>query len=187
MEESAMARFNPVWQRQLLNFYLTRASRSQGFTITEVLVVLIVAGILAAVATPSLAGFIGQQQTNQATSEVQASILEMVREAQRTNQECTLQASDIDAEGITRSNNNCLLSSRSFPPDTTLTSNLSSGEIKSYGTGNITLSPNPNVVIIRLSNNKSPDFERCVQIAAPLGLVRTGFWDGTACLIDRIN
>ncbi|WP_338461082.1 prepilin-type N-terminal cleavage/methylation domain-containing protein [Synechococcus elongatus IITB7] len=83
---------------------MTRTSRSQGFTITEILIVIIIVGILAAVATPSLAGFVGQQQTNQATSEVQASILEMVRETQRTNIEegCKLLSSDITVTRIIR-------------------------------------------------------------------------------------
>ncbi|WP_338429425.1 prepilin-type N-terminal cleavage/methylation domain-containing protein [Synechococcus elongatus] len=191
MEESAMARFNLVWQGQLLNFYLTRASRSQGFTITEILVVLIVAGILAAVATPSLAGFVGQQQTNQATSEVQASILEMVREAQRTNQPCTLQPSNITTTGITRSTGNCLLNSRSFPPGTTIADNNFNGvSIVAYGTGNVRILSGTNpisVASIRLSNTKSPAFQRCVQVAAPLGLVRTGRMIGGTCAIDRIN
>ncbi|QFZ92330.2 prepilin-type N-terminal cleavage/methylation domain-containing protein [Synechococcus elongatus] len=177
---------------------MTRTSRSQGFTITEILIVIIIVGILAAVTTPSLAGFVGQQQTNQATSEVQASILEMVRETQRTNIEegCKLLSSDITVTRIIRrftpaTNPNCLLNSRSFPPGTTIADNNFNGvSIVAYGTGNVRILSGTNpisIASIQLSNTKSPAFQRCVQVAAPQGLVRTGRMIGGTCVIDQIN
>lgn len=184
-----MARLNPVWQRQVLRLYLTRKWRSQGFTITEILVVLIVAGILAAIAGPSVAGFLGQQELNQATSEVQAAILEMQREAQRLNRPCRLKAADLVAGGINRdttntsdptTTGNCLLSSRSFARNQiTISQNLST-PIIAYASGNVYWTGSSATQEIRLSSTLTP-VQRCIVIARPLGLVRTGTVQNGSC------
>ncbi|BAD79815.1 pilus assembly FimT family protein [Synechococcus elongatus] len=179
-----MSRLKLVLEQRLLYAHLRRAVRSQGFTITEILVVLIVAGILAAIAGPSVAGFLGQQELDQATSEVQSAILEMQREAQRLNRTCTLKATDLVAGGINRDTTaaptgNCLLRSRSFARNQiTVAQNLSSN-VLAYPSGNVYWTGNATQEI-RLSSTLTP-VQRCVVLARPLGLVRTGTVQSGSC------
>lgn len=174
-----MSRLKLVLEQRLLYAHLRRAVRSQGFTITEILVVLIVAGILAAIAGPSVAGFLGQQELDQATS-----ILEMQREAQRLNRTCTLKATDLVAGGINRDTTaaptgNCLLRSRSFARNQiTVAQNLSSN-VLAYPSGNVYWTGNATQEI-RLSSTLTP-VQRCVVLARPLGLVRTGTVQSGSC------
>lgn len=174
-----MPRLNPQIQRYLVMQRRLQALRSQGFTTTEIVIVLVVAGILAAIAAPSIAGFQGQQELNQATSEVQAAILEMQREAQRLNRQCTLNTTDFVAGGINSNTTNCLLRSRSFPRNQiTISQNLST-PIVAYATGNVYWTGNATQEI-RLSSTLTP-VQRCLVVARPLGLVRTGTVQGTTC------
>ncbi len=63
---------------------------NQGFTLTEVLIIVVVVGILAAIAAPSFLGWYNRQKVNQALTKVQGALKESQREAIKKSKSCTV-------------------------------------------------------------------------------------------------
>lgn len=152
----------------------------QGFTLPEVMVVVIIVGILSAIMAPNMLGWYARQRLNHAVVEVQGALQEAQRQAIRNSRSCAL---TIDTTAIT---GDCLATgSRNF-------SNLSIQS--SQGTGgtfnfrfnlrgiptNTAATPQPltQPVTIVLSS-PSTSSKKCLVLSTPLGLIRTGNYTGT--------
>ena len=167
------------------------SQKEQGFTIIETITTLIVAGILTAIATPSLVGMYRQQKVKEALEQLEGALEEAQRQAMLKGQGCLV---DIDTTNneISSANSNCLLSTRSLPEEVTMATNIAGGTPQiefSYkgNTSNITTNPANAQGTIVISRTDSSGYRRCLVITNGLGIMRTGFYDGSTSPITSNN
>jgi prepilin-type N-terminal cleavage/methylation domain-containing protein len=156
-----------------------------GFTLLELMVVMIFVGILAAISAPS---FIGLNQRNEVTQDVtnaENALLEAQRGAMRRGKDCTLSFS-VSASGepiISSSSDNCLsmgtrtlynVSMNIYKDGTGAVSSLTFDYrgvvVDSANPPNDVTSP----TTIVLQHNSNSGQQKCIVISAPLGLIATG-------------
>lgn len=134
---------------------------NQGFTLPEVLIIVVIVGILAAVAVPSFLGWYSRQKVNQALTQVQGALKEAQREAIKKSKSCTvtlnanivtgpcLVTGDRDLNGVAlRRPNTMSLITFDFK-----------GETGNTGT-----------VVLAMPNVQ----QKCLVLAPGIGLMRTG-------------
>lgn len=153
-------------------------TNDRGFTLTEMLVTMIVAGVLAALTAPSLVGLLNRNQINEAQRQVESALREAQRQAIRRGKSCSVEI-DTTSKTISSPDSGCLLSQRDVGENT-----LVGGDTVSLKPDNSTItiefthkgatSSNAVIVIESTLNNT----KKCVAIAGALGAVKTGVYTG---------
>jgi prepilin-type N-terminal cleavage/methylation domain-containing protein len=162
---------------------LTKISR--GFTAIETAVTVVIFGVLAAIASPSMMTWYSNTQVEDAVDRLEGALKESQREAIRRSADCTVTVPTGAAQTLGASTANCLVSGdRSFAnlnlalPSTT-SPNAATFDYKGrQTTGQLT-------VLIRSSQSASTT--RCLVASQGLGVIRTGFWNNTTstCTVSR--
>jgi prepilin-type N-terminal cleavage/methylation domain-containing protein len=146
-------------------------NKKQGFTLTEMLVAMIVVGILAAIITPNFLGLLNQNRVKEAQRQVEAALKEAQRQAIRRGRNCTV---TIDTSAKTLSStNNCLLSTRTLDTQVSITANDGNANTISFTHKGI-VSPGKTIVVYNSSSNE----KKCVVVSDGLGSLRTGDYTG---------
>jgi prepilin-type N-terminal cleavage/methylation domain-containing protein len=172
----------------MFNFIPQIPKQEQGFTLAEMLVTLTVASILVAVSVPSLVGFYQQQQVKDALEELQGALQEAQRQAMRKGQSCTVNLGT--ANNQITSAGGCLLTTRILPSKVTMSTNINSARILfSYkgNTSDITTTPSGDQGTVVISRSDGAGYKRCLVITNGLGIMRTGFYDGSTTPISSNN
>lgn len=159
--------------------YNARKSDS-GFTLTEMIVTIIIIGVIAGIAAPNLLGLLNRNRVNEAARQIEGALTEAQRQAIRTGSQCSI---SIDEANKIISNpaapaNGCLLSNRVLNDLIRLDSNLPAAPnntITFSGKGNIT-GTRP-VLVVSIPNGTN--LQRCVVIDSLLGSQRSGEYSGT--------
>jgi prepilin-type N-terminal cleavage/methylation domain-containing protein len=157
-------------------------SSEAGFTIIELLIVIILVGIMASLTGPAFMGMINRAKVREAHTITRGALQEAQREAIRKSRTCTVTL----ASNSISANNTCLpTGTRNFDPNISLTNNGSSLTITTIEynhRGVVTLpgSPPPNQVTLVVGHNSGVE-QRCLVVSAPLGLIRTGIYQSNAC------
>ena len=160
--------------------------KDNGFTLTEMLVTLIVAGILAAISAPSLVGLLNRNQINEAQRQVESAIKEAQRQAIRRGRSCSV-VINTASKTISSPDSGCLLSQRDV------------GENTLVGGDKVSLKANSSPLTINFTNKGVTDSnaviviestlnntKKCVAIAGTLGSVKTGIYTGNVnATLDR--
>lgn len=151
--------------------------KNQGFTLIEMLVVVIIVGVLAAIAVPNLLGLLYKARVTDGVATIEGAMKEAQRQAIRLSKTCNIvlttnasgQAIVQPAAGV--DNNNCLLQNRVLPEGVTTTDNFM-GNMFYSSRGNIGLAGN---WIVRVSHNNISQ-DKCLSISGIFGDIQTGFY-----------
>ena len=139
-----------------------------GFTLIEMITVVIIVGVIAAIAAPNFLGLLNRNRVNEAVRQIEGAVKEAQRQAVKDSSSCT-----VNVTSATRTvSGGCLLSNRVLDDNVTIDSDHT---ITFSGKGNTT-----SATTIVVSNTES-NIQRCLFVSSGLGLVRDGDYDGTNC------
>jgi prepilin-type N-terminal cleavage/methylation domain-containing protein len=179
--------------------YNARKSNS-GFTLIEMLVVVIIVGVIAAIAAPNFLGMLNQSRVKDGLAQVEGAIKEAQRQAMRKGQVCKIQFTsnaegdsviqvhpDETVSGTTVSYSGCLLTSRELPESVSF-SLLNSGTLTVVNSSNernlaFSTKGNPDVQGTMVISHPQTNTVKCIQIEGMLGAIFTGDYDSatTSC------
>lgn len=146
----------------------------RGFTIIELVIVLVIIGVIAGFAAPNLIAFLRRNQVNAALADLLGAIKETQRQAMRQGKVCRIEINP-NTNLLTTNSPGCLLTSRTIDEDIIIRTNLPGAN------PNISFSHKGNTTrmgTIVLSSN-STIHQRCFVISLGLGIMRTGNYNGS--------
>jgi prepilin-type N-terminal cleavage/methylation domain-containing protein len=153
---------------------LKRARKSdRGYTLTELLVTLVIVGIIAAIAAPSFLGLLSRYRLEEGLQQLLGAINETQRLAMSKGKSCRININP-STNKITANSPGCLLSDRKISDKITIRSNFT-------GSTNITFSykgSNTRMGTIVLSSDHT-DLQKCFVISLGTGIKRTGDYNGS--------
>ena len=157
---------------------LKTAKKIQGFTLTEVVTVLFMAGVLASFAAPSFLAMNEKNEVNSAVTSVQGALKEAQTEGMRKSKTCNI---TLSSTAITSSTGCLITGDRALDKVSLVSSNNNFAfDMKGITVNNSTPPTNlTNSVVLVLISNSNQKLRRCVVLSAPLGLIRTGKYSGS--------
>ena len=163
---------------------LIRNHKTKGFTLIEVLVVVIIVGILSAIGIPNFFALLTKYRIEEALKEIEGALKEGQRQAMRQGKRCRVRINTAN-NTITGNPSNCLLRERQLRDDISITTNF--GSPSSFPTTfQLSFSYKGNFAAIGgkivVSDVNSSQNRRCLAITNGLGIMRTGIYEG---YIDR--
>lgn len=179
--------------------HLNARKSSKGFSLIETLIVVIVIGILAAIAVPSFISSFDRVKLNQTVAEVRGVLQEAQREAIRRSQACDV-ILDLSRRAVTAS---CPISGdRQLPGRVEMVTNISQAtgnpikiSFGILGTAEFTVSsavnPPPPTdssgkIIFYVSHSLIHE-KKCLAISNTLGLTRAGAYTGNSIAANDIT
>lgn len=159
-------------------------NNSQGFTMIETMVIIIIIAILSAIAAPSFLALFNRNKVNDALNQVRGALQESQRQAISKSKSCTV-ILDITKNQVTGS---CLVTgTRTLANGVVMKTNVNSGspaQITFSIRGNTTFTiassatlPNDTSGKIILSNGSTSD-NKCVALSKVIGIIRAGTYSG---------
>lgn len=137
----------------------------------ETLTIVIIIGILSAIAAPSFLGMLNRNKVNDALAQAKGALEEAQREAIRRSKRCPVNIFKITKQ-MTGS---CLVTgNRIFDSSIGIETNQTSIEFSYRGT--INLADDATVV---LYNPEDASNKKCIVVSTPLGIVRVGNYTGS--------
>jgi prepilin-type N-terminal cleavage/methylation domain-containing protein len=166
----------------------TRLQGDQGFTLIEILVTIMIAGIMAAIAAPSFMTWVNNKKINDISTKIEGALKEAQSTAGRRNITCSV---SITATQVSATNPKCLpFGTRNIQdkaPDVGISnSNLSIAgtggtsttvTYLSLGTANIT--PKTATIIIYRTDGTTNGIKKCIVVSKGIGTIKTGNYTGT--------
>ena len=160
----------------------------RGFTLTELLVVLIITGIIAAIAAPNFSRLLNRNRVNEAFSTLVGAIKETQRIAMFKGQTCRINI-DVATNTLTGNPSNCLLGDRTFGDEIRIRTNIP-GTIPNISFSHKGSTTKMGTIVVSTEN---ASLQKCFVIALGTGITRIGNYKGSstgsvsATLCERIN
>ena len=167
--------------------------KDTGFTLIEIITVVIIVGVLAAIAAPNFLGMLNQTRVKDGLSQVEGAIRETQRLAMRRGKTCKIKFVTKTIDGQSRQTinvventdpdetvgegfyNGCLLEERVLPVGVLIDAG-GLAKIGFSGKGN-TIDDGQGTIIVKHDGTNT---EKCVQIVGILGNIVAGDYDDTA-------
>jgi prepilin-type N-terminal cleavage/methylation domain-containing protein len=146
----------------------------RGFTLTELMIALVIIGVIAAIASPNFLGFLNRIKVNNSLEQLLGAIKETQRQAMRQGKRCRININP-STKILSATPSDCLLNTRTIDDSVTIRTNLPGGS------PNISFSYKGNTTrmgTIVLSSNFT-DTQKCFVISLGLGIMRTGNYTGS--------
>lgn len=154
--------------------------QEQGFNLIEILVILAIVGILAAIGIPSLAAMHNRQKLNNAVEIVVATLREAQQRAIESHHSCQVTLDAQQDRILGNGTHSCIITGdRHLPTGIDLTFNGNDDTI-AYGLHGNTI--DNRTILLKIHNSKAP--AQCVVISAPIGILRQGTYDPTQKLCN---
>lgn len=146
----------------------------RGFTLIEIVVVLIILGILAAIAAPNLTRLLSRNQVKQNFDVLVGAIKEAQRQAIRKGKMCrvSINTSNNTIVGIPA---DCLLTSRNIEQNITIRSNIP-GTIPNISFSFRGSTTKMGTIVV---SSPSTESQKCFVISLGTGIARTGIYSGS--------
>lgn len=169
--------------------------QDSGFTLAEMVVTSIVAGVLMAVTAPSLVGMMEQTRVTDSVSQIKAAIQQAQKQAMRRGRSCSITMDKVTIDGKVKTrirvtdntnDNGCLLEQRILDGSVSVTSNISGDPTISFSPkGNNTTANMPNGgLMFTVSRKGSSSNQKCVLLSGQLGIVKTGNLTSGICDVN---
>ncbi|MEA5535962.1 type II secretion system protein [Crocosphaera sp. XPORK-15E] len=162
----------------LLRLRNAKSNANQGMTLIEIMVVVVITGILAAIGAPSLMSMLQGDKVQQGLDQVYSSLQDSQKQAIRLSKQCTITLNtDADPPTISSSDTGCLVSTNRKLPDGVVMkigSKLDSGITFSFK-GTTTA---PGTIVVEPKKAKATDEKQCLVISPGLGIMRKGVYKG---------
>ncbi len=142
----------------------------QGFTAIEIMVVVLIIGILAAIAIPSFLAMNNKVKLNYGLSSLRASIEEAQRKAIRTSKDCPVTLPTTGTSDPTV-NSPCLIAGNLTLHDVTMRNNFTSVTFN-YRGDTATSTAIKGTIVLSMPNQLGE--QKCLVISPGIGLIRTG-------------
>jgi prepilin-type N-terminal cleavage/methylation domain-containing protein len=152
---------------------LSSTLRDRGYTLTEMMVTLIIIGVIAAIASPNFLGMLSRFRLEGALQQLLGAINETQRLAMMRGKSCRININR-STNKITANSAGCLLSDRKLSDKITIRSNFT-------GSTNITFSYKGSTTrmgTIVLSSDHT-DLQKCFVISLGTGIKRVGNYNGS--------
>ena len=146
----------------------------RGFSLTELMIALIIVGIIAAIISPNFLGLLNQIKVNNSLEQLLGAIRETQRQAMRQGKLCRINLNP-STNVLTATPAGCLLNNRTIDDNVIIRTNIPGS------TPNISFSYKGNTTkmgTIVLSSNLT-DTQKCFAISLGLGIMRTGNYIGS--------
>lgn len=157
-------------------YFLSRelsCESDRGFTLVEMLVVLIIVGVISAVASPNLLGLLNRYRVRQAKQTLVGAIKEAQRQAMRQGKVCRVSINS-NSNTITGTPPDCLLSRRKIDDNITIRSNIP-GAIPNISFSFRGSTTKMGTIVLSSANTQ---LQECFVISLGTGIARTGTYTG---------
>ena len=145
----------------------------RGFTLVELAIVLIIIGIIGAIAAPSFLGLLNRYRVTQASEKLFGAIYEAQRQAIRQGKLCRVNI-DVATNNITGNPPNCLLNDRKIEENINIRSNIR-GKIPNISFSYRGSTTKMGTIVVSSDNSQ---LQRCFVISLGTGISRTGIYLG---------
>ena len=163
--------------------------KNAGWTLLEIMIVILIIGILASLAIPNMMGAIEKRKAQSALFQVKGTLQEAQRNAIKMGKECrvTLKGTndDFDPPSIAVNSDpeyvGCLSSSETFFEGLEMRENFSGNNIRFSYRGNTT---NIATIVVK---SPSAETQYCLVVSNFLGIMRSGVYNGSTSSVSASN
>lgn len=148
---------------------------NSGFTLIEMITVIIIVGVIAAIAAPNFLGLLNRNRVNEAVRQIEGAIKEAQRQAMAKGEVCRV---DIDTNtNIVSSNPSyCLLGDRKIDENISIRTNIP-GSIPNISFSHRGSTTKMGTIVVSAANT---NLQKCFVISLGTGITRTGIYEGSS-------